>query len=332
MLEWIHSPYSFREKINFLRYRITHPKVREKFSDIDDVSQIVLGTSAVDYRIGFLGDLLPIGQRRLTFDTELTQQLSQLDLVVVNLEGVISTKKRFLALAHSKDIIDALQNLFRCPVAINVANNHAGDFGKDDFEHAITLLSRHFPIIGNQEAPLEIDDQFSFFASTHWSNQPDCPTPMFSSTTLDRLQSFIKPNRYNIFLPHWGYEMQLSPTLRQRDMGHRILQLGWDAIVGNHPHVPQPLEIVENKKPIAYSLGNLCYQNSNPNHHLGRLIVFGFSKQPPRPQLVEISSSYTQYLLGKYDVRVTTTDRLDYHSLRKSLRSRGMQYWLDLLK
>ena len=64
-----------------------------------------------------------------------------------------------------------------------------------------------------------------------------------------------------IFL-HWGDEYYLEPNADQRDMAQRLCDLGADLIVGGHPHVVEPVELLtsrqdENHKTVClYSLGN----------------------------------------------------------------------------
>lgn len=58
---------------------------------------------------------------------------------------------------------------------------------------------------------------------------------------------------------HWGNEYQRQPTRRQRDLARRLAEAGCDLILGHHPHVLQPAELLETegrKTLVAYSLGN----------------------------------------------------------------------------
>jgi hypothetical protein len=58
---------------------------------------------------------------------------------------------------------------------------------------------------------------------------------------------------------HWGNEYQHQPTKRQRDIAQALVGAGCDLIIGHHPHVLQPVEVVEaegRKGLVAYSLGN----------------------------------------------------------------------------
>jgi poly-gamma-glutamate synthesis protein (capsule biosynthesis protein) len=58
---------------------------------------------------------------------------------------------------------------------------------------------------------------------------------------------------------HWGNEYQHQPTNRQRTIARALVEAGCDVLLGHHPHVLQPLELLEvagRKALVAYSLGN----------------------------------------------------------------------------
>ena len=61
---------------------------------------------------------------------------------------------------------------------------------------------------------------------------------------------------------HWGEEYQTSANSTQKKMAQALCDLGVDVIVGNHAHVPQPVELLtsttdEKKKTLClYSMGN----------------------------------------------------------------------------
>lgn len=69
---------------------------------------------------------------------------------------------------------------------------------------------------------------------------------------------------------HWGMEFELFPHPDQARWAHRFAEAGADAVIGHHPHVPQPVEIYRPASdptravPILYSLGNLSTLLSHP--------------------------------------------------------------------
>jgi poly-gamma-glutamate synthesis protein (capsule biosynthesis protein) len=67
---------------------------------------------------------------------------------------------------------------------------------------------------------------------------------------------------------HWGNEYQLAPTEAQRKIASLSVRCGADLVIGTHPHVLQPAEIVSSDKGyalVAYSLGNfVSFQRTVP--------------------------------------------------------------------
>lgn len=69
---------------------------------------------------------------------------------------------------------------------------------------------------------------------------------------------------YLFVISHGGFEYMDVPLPEWRDRYRELIDLGVDAIIGSHPHVPQGVEVYKNK-PIFYSLGNFYFDNSNKN-------------------------------------------------------------------
>lgn len=64
-----------------------------------------------------------------------------------------------------------------------------------------------------------------------------------------------------VFYIHWGTEYRLQPSKQQKEIAQKLCDLGVDVIIGGHPHVVQPLEIltssVSGKQTVClYSMGN----------------------------------------------------------------------------
>lgn len=66
---------------------------------------------------------------------------------------------------------------------------------------------------------------------------------------------------------HWGTEYSMSVNQQQRDLAMRLSEAGCDIIIGNHPHVIQPMEWINNHKTICfYAMGNMiCAQWGEEN-------------------------------------------------------------------
>ena len=60
---------------------------------------------------------------------------------------------------------------------------------------------------------------------------------------------------------HWGEEYQLTQNAKQKEVAQALCDLGVDVIIGGHPHVVQPMDLLtstdgKHKTVCVYSLGN----------------------------------------------------------------------------
>lgn len=62
-----------------------------------------------------------------------------------------------------------------------------------------------------------------------------------------------------VVMPQMGVEYRLQPTEEQKVLYNKMINWGADVVLGGHPHVVEPAEVVEingDKKLIIYSMGN----------------------------------------------------------------------------
>ena len=60
---------------------------------------------------------------------------------------------------------------------------------------------------------------------------------------------------------HWGEEYQLTQNAKQQEIAQKLCDMGVDVIIGGHPHVVQPVDLLtstdgKHKTVCVYSLGN----------------------------------------------------------------------------
>jgi poly-gamma-glutamate synthesis protein (capsule biosynthesis protein) len=82
----------------------------------------------------------------------------------------------------------------------------------------------------------------------------------------DKIKNDIKKSKSEgadiiIVMPHWGKEYSLKSNIFQNKWSKIFFELGVDIIIGTHPHVIEPVKIMEDKDKnrkmyIFYSLGN----------------------------------------------------------------------------
>ncbi len=216
-----------------------------------------------DLTLVFVGDIMELKERDVEFSLEIKQFVKDTDYIVGNFEGTITKEERiFMDQRHKEQILDALSDLFPPErTYLSMANNHAGDFGKNIFNESLSIIkTRGFNVFGTLDKPfIDIENKIRVVASSMWSNRPcDYISNFYDSS------NYIDSSKMNIFYPHWGYELYLYPNKQLINVAKSSLQK-FDAILGHHAHVPQPITLEPingGKRLLAYSLGDFCYGDS----------------------------------------------------------------------
>ncbi len=81
-----------------------------------------------------------------------------------------------------------------------------------------------------------------------------------AENTINSMKS--KGAEFIVFYMHWGNEYKISANSWQKTIAQKLSNLGVDIIVGSHPHVVQPVELIysedgQNTTICLYSTGNL---------------------------------------------------------------------------
>ena len=208
----------------------------------------------------FIGDIMDMRRHRLIIGADLKEFARPCDFLIGNFEATITDARKTRPAAQRQDpaILDSLVDLFPpCHTALSVANNHAGDFSADIWHHSISLMEqRGFHVFGfNRNVFVDFQDQARIVAASLWSNLPSSDIVPYES-----LDQYVLPAGFNIAYPHWGFELEQFPRPSTVREGMRLLQ-HYDALIGHHSHVPQPLiscNMGDSIKLIAFSLGDFC--------------------------------------------------------------------------
>ena len=83
-----------------------------------------------------------------------------------------------------------------------------------------------------------------------------------------------------IVCPHWGTEYRLTPDERQKQWTELFLEEGVDLVLGTHPHVIEPVELLMNPEtgeqmPVFYSIGNFVNWTSGKGEGVANRMVGG---------------------------------------------------------
>lgn len=203
--------------------------------------------------------------------------LKDSDHVVANVEGPISAGEKkgedAAAPVHASDARCA-DWLKRIGADIwNVSNNHVLDCQLsgylDTCEQAERVGARIFGAgknVDEARAPIYLEEEggIGIFSvcyrpaykatadkegTVHWHDDETI------RKTIDEIKAKC---RWCFLVAHCGEEFSPLPPTYVREKYHEYLQMGADAVIGHHPHVPQNYERVGNKV-IFYSLGNFIF-------------------------------------------------------------------------
>ena len=86
-----------------------------------------------------------------------------------------------------------------------------------------------------------------------------------------------------IVLPHWGVEYTEAPSANQRRWAAELVAAGATLVIGNHPHVIQPMEVLAQpgqtapRAVVAYALGNFVFDQGPWRNRQGVLFEATFT-------------------------------------------------------
>ena len=116
---------------------------------------------------------------------------------------------------------------------------------------------------------------------------------------------------------HWGDEYSTTPNSTQKSMAQALCDLGIEVIVGNHAHVPQPVELLTNSK--DESKKTLClYSMGNSVSNIRR----GEKHPPEAEDGLLFSVTFAKYsdgtvILESTDILPTWVDRYEENGVSK---------------
>lgn len=174
---------------------------------------------------------------------------------------------------YHPSVIDALRDLG--VDIVTTANNHSLDRGAAGLDATLSALDRRnmlhlgaVPSGQSRFAALRLNTPagpLSLIACTFGVNglpDPHAQVPRCyddQSRLVDLIRTEAARGAGVVVLPHWGREYELSADRRQRRLAAAFASAGAMAVIGTHPHVPQPWDILEggaHRSLVAYSTGN----------------------------------------------------------------------------
>ena len=191
------------------------------------------------------------------------------DLSIANMEGTFTTSNQKVEKVFNfKGDMDYAKVFTSGSIeAVNLANNHTYDYGKQSYEDTIQALKdENIKYFGYDNYYIyEVKDiKIGLAGITYYDDITESET----KNKTDKAINFFKDNNTDlIFISyHWGIEHTEEQNDTQRTMGRYAIDKGADLVIGHGPHRLQGIEEY-NGKYIIYSLANFVFGgNKNPSY------------------------------------------------------------------
>lgn len=214
------------------------------------------------------------------------------DITVGSLDGSLSNLSAPMPCSKSMNLIgptrmaEGLQ--FAGFDAITIATNHVKDCGELGFECDNRALLDTLDTLANSgikstgageslreaRAPAVVEKngiRFAFLGISQiekrvWAGEDTPGTAPLADEYLEQIKADIAAAKRAadvvIVLPHWGVEYAPLPDEIQRQWAREFINAGATLVIGNHPHITQPVEMVADK-PVFYALGNFVFDQEH---------------------------------------------------------------------
>lgn len=304
------SPYSWSDTLSWLVHYLK-PSIRRRSAGVPRPSaHRVASPASRPVRLLFIGDLMCMRWDRVpTVDSRLTRLVASADLVIGNCEAPVTRQKSredasfYFTFDMAEEYLETfLQRLGVEPekCVLSVANNHIGDQGENGLVDTVDRLRRLgvLPLGSRADGEPTVAVRVGginvlLAAWTHWMNR-DVFKPSSGVWRAEDIAAIPRrawterKARFGtdclIGVPHWDYEFNHFPREQTREFARRMTSVGFDLLVGHHPHVCQPIEWLDGGI-CLYSVGNLNGPTS-------------------------LLRSWPSKLLGVFEVQLISTGRL----------------------
>jgi len=151
----------------------------------------------------------------------------------MNLTEVVEGRERYpVSLRYTPDTRDSVERLRRLPIVVE----------RNGIRFAFLGIN-------------QIDERV-------WAGENSPGTAPLSRAYIDKIKAEITSAKQIadvvIVLPHWGVEYTPEPQDIQRVWAREFINAGASLVIGNHPHIIQPMEVYSDKL-IFYALGNFVF-------------------------------------------------------------------------
>ena len=272
------------------------------------------------------------------------EEIKAADLAIVNQEVIIAGESFDVSgypafnapfeLGH--DLIEAGFDV------ICHGTNHALDQGKKGLKSCVAFWEENYPEIpvlginGSKEEQEEIyiyeQDglKIAVLNFTYGTNGIALPSDMpyavdmlEEETVVAAIAKAEELADFTVVCPHWGTEYVLKQTKEQEKWAKLFFENGVDLVIGTHPHVIEPIEMMTDEESghsmlVYYSIGNFVNWTSSSGKGIanrmvggmaqvtvgmdeaGKAVILDYGVEPVVAHLAEGTNGVTTYFLKDY--------------------------------
>lgn len=235
--------------------------------------------------------------------THTADVINEADLALVNQEVIIGGEELDISgypcfnapYALGDSLVDAGFDV------ICHATNHALDKGKKGLLNCTAYWQTNYPkiaVVGihdsqeSQDTIVYIEENDITVAILNYtygtngialpSDMPYAVDMLEKEAVLADIQEAEANADFTIVCPHWGTEYRLTPSASQQEWTQLFLENGVDLVLGTHPHVIEPMELLTNEATgeemlVYYSLGNFVNWTSSSGETIANRMVGGMA-------------------------------------------------------
>lgn len=230
-----------------------------------------------------------------SYFTGISSLIQTADLAIANLETTLPGESfaGYPEFASPDELAQTAQDAgFNCLVT---SNNHSYDKGRTGLQRTIQVLNEkqilHTGTFVSEEEKdmlnpliIEIHNKRIALLNYTYGINPGISIPDYLINIIDTAAirkdisktEKLDPDFLICFL-HWGHEYDTLQSADQQELANWLHKQGVQAVIGAHPHVVQPLEIINNESDdivgvTAFSLGNLISNQRSENRKRGSIL------------------------------------------------------------
>lgn len=232
--------------------------------------------------------------------------------------------------------VDAMQNVgFN---TVSLASNHSLDKGEKGVLNTIKYFKTTNMLYNGMNDSEEMRNNFtikeknnitytmlSYTTKTNGLSTPKGKSYLLNIYDKEQVKKDIEAVRDKvdvlIVAMHWGIEYINMPNDEEKEIAEYLSSLGVDIIIGNHPHILQPITKIGNTI-VMYSLGNFISNqyggtNGDWNKLIGFMATLDITKTVTKDKKVKMTFDNLggELIFTKYNGNPVTTPVHDGHTV-----------------